>query len=113
MPGCDTKGRVFVGQRHDGFVVNLGHIFDLINLNPLGARHSSSNTIADKNVTSLALDVPAPCLTKGSDPVIGARPTASLPQSRVLTPQPQGPDPTRRAHGPATAGRHVPRVPPP
>src|SRR3546814_19895393 len=69
MPGCDTKGRVFVGQRHDGFVVNLGHIFDLINLNPLGARNSSSNTIADKNVTSLALEVPATCLTKGSDPV--------------------------------------------
>src|SRR3546814_12959480 len=84
MPGCDTKGRVFVGQRHDGFVVNLGHIFDLINLNPLGARNSSSNTIADKNVTSLALEVPATCLTKGSDPVIGAWTTASLPQSRVL-----------------------------
>src|SRR3546814_756648 len=86
IPGCDTKGRVFVGQRHDGFVVNLGHIFDLINLNPLGARNSSSNTIADKNVTSLALEVPATCLTKGSDPVIGAWTTASLPQSRVLNP---------------------------
>src|SRR3546814_10208256 len=89
MPGCDTKGRVFVGQRHAGFVVNLGHIFDLINLNPLGALNSSSNTIADKNVTSLALEVPATCLTKGSDPVIGAWTTECLPHSRVLNPNQQ------------------------
>jgi len=27
-----THGRVFVGQRKEGFAVNLGEIFDLVNL---------------------------------------------------------------------------------
>ena len=31
------NGRVFVGQRREGFVVNLAEAFDLVNLNPLGA----------------------------------------------------------------------------
>src|SRR5262249_19802847 len=38
IPGCPAPGRVFVGQRKDGFVVNLGEIFDLVNLNPAGPR---------------------------------------------------------------------------
>src|SRR3546814_9006535 len=46
----------------------------------------------------------ATCLTKGSDPVIGAWTTASLPQSRVLNPNPQGPVTTGSAKGPAIAG---------
>src|SRR3546814_20909470 len=66
IPGCDTKGRVFVGQRHDGLVVNLGHIFELINLNPLGASNSSSNTIADKNDPSTELETPATAQPPGS-----------------------------------------------
>ena len=46
IPGCAAPGRVFVGQRKDGFVVNLGEIFDLVNLNPVGparrpAQHAS------------------------------------------------------------------------
>ena len=32
IPGCATPGRVFVGQRKESFVVNLGETFDLINL---------------------------------------------------------------------------------
>jgi Domain of unknown function (DUF4331) len=79
IPGCAKPGRVFVGQRKDGFVVNLGEIFDLVNTNPAGPRDAEPNTIGDKNVTSLALEVPAACLTKGNDPVIGAWTTASLP----------------------------------
>src|SRR5579864_2755043 len=79
IPGCATPGRVFVGQRKDGFVVNLGEIFDLVNLNPVGPRDGQPNTIADKNVTSLALEVPINCLTRGKDPVIGGWTTASLP----------------------------------
>jgi hypothetical protein len=35
IPGCGN-GRVFAGQRREGFVVNLAEAFDLINLNPLG-----------------------------------------------------------------------------
>lgn len=87
IPGCATPGRVFVGQRKDGFVVNLGEIFDLVNLNPVGPRDGQPNTIADKNVTSIALEVPTGCLTK-KDPVIGAWTTASLRQGTVLSPEP-------------------------
>ncbi len=87
IPGCATPGRVFVGQRKDGFVVNLGEIFDLVNLNPVGPRDGQPNTIADKNVTSIALEVPIGCLIK-KDPVIGAWTTASLRQGTVLSPEP-------------------------
>ena len=34
LPG-GYEGRVFVGQRKDPFVVNLGETFDLVNTNPL------------------------------------------------------------------------------
>lgn len=78
IPGCATPGRVFVGQRKDGFVVNLGEIFDLYNTNPLGPRDAEPNTLSDKNVTSIALEVPGPCLTAGKDPVIGAWTTSSM-----------------------------------
>ena len=77
IPGCATPGRVFVGQRKDGFVVNLGEIFDLVNLNPVGPRDAAPNTIAHKNVTSIALEVPISCLVR-KDPVIGAWTTASI-----------------------------------
>jgi hypothetical protein len=78
IPGCAMPGRVFVGQRKDGFVVNLGEIFDLVNLNPVGPRDGSKNDLTGKNVTSLALEVPIQCLTAAGDPVIGAYTTADL-----------------------------------
>jgi hypothetical protein len=81
IPGCSAPGRVFVGQRKDGFVVNLGEVFDLVNTNPVGPRDGEPNTISDKNVTSLALEIPIRCLTNGKDPVIGAWTTASLPDA--------------------------------
>jgi hypothetical protein len=83
IPGCGTPGRMFVGQRKDPFVVNLGRTFDLVNLNPLAAS-GGTDDLADKNVTTLALEVPIACLTAGSDPVIGAWTTASLRQVRLL-----------------------------
>ncbi|MCB1890322.1 MAG: DUF4331 domain-containing protein [Rhodocyclaceae bacterium] len=83
MPDCAAPARVFVGQRKDPFAVNLGRVFDLVNLDPLGAPDGSPNTIDDKNVTTLALEVPIDCL-RGADPVIGAWTTASLRQGRLL-----------------------------
>lgn len=80
MPGCDGEGRVFVGQRQDGFAVNLGEIFDLVNTNPVGPRDGERNTIADKNVTTIALELPISCLTQGASPIIGAWTTAYLPK---------------------------------
>jgi hypothetical protein len=77
IPGCATPGRLFVGQRKDPFVVNLGETFDLINLsNPLGPVNGEKDSLVDKNVTSLIMEIPKSCLTNSS-PVIGAWTTAS------------------------------------
>lgn len=78
IPGCDTPGRVFVGQRKDPFVINVGEAFDLINLEPLGPADGQGNALAEKNVTSFVLELHAGCLTRGDDPVIGGWTTASV-----------------------------------
>lgn len=87
IPDCATPGKMFVGQRKEGFVVNLGETFDLINLNPIGAPDAEQNTIGNKNITSLALEIPASCLTRGGkSPIIGAWTTSSVPtRSTVRT----------------------------
>ena len=78
IPGCAEGGsRVFVGQRREGFVVNLGEVFDLINTNPIGPRNAEENSLADKNVTTLAIEVPISCLTAGTEEVIGGWTTAN------------------------------------
>ena len=87
IPGCATPGKVFVGQRREGFGVNLGEIFDLVNIPTakiIGARTGSSNTLQDKNVTSIAMELPIACVTTADDPVIGVWSTASLPQTRLV-----------------------------
>jgi hypothetical protein len=94
IPGCATAGRMFVGQRKDPFVVNLGETFDLINIKApaveflANAEKNAKDDLAYKNVTTLALEVPASCLVSGSDPVIGAWTTASMRQGRLLNPAP-------------------------
>jgi hypothetical protein len=87
IPGC-SPGRMFVGQRKDPFAIAVGPIFDLVNLNPLGPTSGARDDLADKNVTSLVLEVPISCLTAGTDPVIGAWTTASLRQGRLLNGNP-------------------------
>lgn len=110
---CTMPGKLFVGQRAEGFAVNLGPIFDLINapgalitsqaadcstvipglpavncrqvLNPVPA--TSVGPIGNKNVTTLALEVPASCLRQSpTQPVIGGWTTASVRQARVINP---------------------------
>ena len=94
IPGCSINGKVFVGQRKEAFAVNLGEIFDLVNTNPLGPRNGEgAGDLADKNVTSFALEVPTECLTgtaanSSDQPVIGAWTTASVRQARILNPAP-------------------------
>ncbi len=83
----DSTGRVFVGQRKDPFVVNLGEVFDLVNFTPLGDPAARFDDLADKNVTSIVLEVPISFLTAG-DSVIGGWTTASLRQARVINPAP-------------------------
>jgi len=98
IPGCGGQGKVFVGQRQDPFFLDLGGTFDLVNyhypveqLVPAGmsTRNYGTNSLAGFNVTSLALEIPAACLTNGSDPVIGGYTTASLRQASVLNPKPE------------------------
>ena len=84
IPGCPIPGRVFVGQRKESFVVNLGETFDLINLNPLGAVTGERNDLDDKNVTSIAMEVPVSCLATTTESVIGGWTTARLPRNRVI-----------------------------
>jgi hypothetical protein len=94
IPGCATNGKMFVGQRAESFAVNLGTIFDLVNAPASvvaggvdrAGRNLVPSTIADKNVTSLALELPISCLTESGD-VIAAWTTASLRQARVLNPK--------------------------
>jgi Domain of unknown function (DUF4331) len=99
IPGCATPGKVFVGQRAEGFRVNLGVIFDLVNVsafgglatitnpaarnalnfNPAAASFAASNyqydNTATKNVSSIELEVPTKCLTSdGLDPATTVRP---------------------------------------
>jgi hypothetical protein len=102
VPGCGM-GKVFVGQRKDAFVVNLGQTFDLVNYAPIDGdaergsgngggfpggitQDSANDDLIDKNVTSIAIELPKSCVTGGND-VIGVWTTASLPQARILNPQ--------------------------
>lgn len=104
IPGCSQPAKAFVGQRDEGFVVNLGRVFDLVNLVPVegdsapGAgdgggfpggitQDPANDTIADANITTLALEVPAACLTGDGNGVIGGWTSASLRQARILNPR--------------------------
>ena len=90
IPGCAVAGRVFVGQRKEPFFIAVGKAFDLFNLDPLGAEvGGNNNDLEAKNVSTLAMEVPIACLTKGTEPVIGAYTTASLRQGRVLDGSPK------------------------
>jgi len=91
IPGCGN-GRVFVGQRRESFAVNLGEVFDLVNIaDPLGARDAEPSATADKNITSFILEVPIDCLTDGTNPVIGGWTTAHLPLDRAFQLDPSFP----------------------
>ena len=100
LPGCDTSGRVFVGQRAESFAVNLGTIFDLVNA-PLetitdpSLRGALPNPIGNGNVTTIALEVPVSCLVDGDQAVLGAWTAASVRQARVLNPDPSFAVPSR------------------
>jgi Domain of unknown function (DUF4331) len=95
IPGCSMPAKVFVGQRQEAFAVNLGTIFDLVNapvavITDRTLIGAAPNTIDDKNVTSLALEVHKDCLKSSAsgDDVIGGWTSASLRQARLLNPTP-------------------------
>jgi len=103
IPGCSTPGRVFVGQRQEGFAANLGEIFDLVDFVPIEGdnnptynpapaapfpggitQSANNNQLAGKNVTTLALEVAASCLKGTGNGVIGAWTNASTRQVRIF-----------------------------
>jgi Domain of unknown function (DUF4331) len=109
VPGCALPGRVFVGQRAEAFAVNLGEVFDLVNLvpvqgasNPAWPQYNSASpfpggivqnranddVVDEFNVTSIALELPITCVTGAGNGVIGAWTTASLPQAQLRRPSP-------------------------
>ncbi|MDB5777876.1 MAG: hypothetical protein JWP93_241 [Polaromonas sp.] len=101
IPGCAAPGRVFVGQRKEPFYIAVGKIFDLFNLNPLGAEvGGNKNDLENKNVSSIALEVPISCLTTAGEPVIGAYTTASVRQARLINPSPRGLNSATKEGGP-------------
>jgi hypothetical protein len=95
IPGCANPAKMFVGQRKDPFVVNLGPTFDLVNIKAPAtafdpnAERAESDALDDKNVTAIELEVPIACLTNGTEPVIGGWTTASMRQGRLLNPAPK------------------------
>lgn len=106
FPGCSTNGKVFVGQRAEAFAVAVGDIFDGVNLVPIegdsapgagdrkgfpGGRtqnRANDDLVGKKNVTTLAVEVPIGCLIGSGNGVLGVWSSASLPQSRLLSPTP-------------------------
>ena len=101
IPNCSLPGRVFVGQRKEGFAVNLGETFDLVNNVPIegdsapGAGDGGGfpggitqsplhNVLRNKNITTLALELPISCIKGAGNGVVGAWTTASVRQVRVL-----------------------------
>ncbi|EWH08466.1 hypothetical protein DS2_17402 [Catenovulum agarivorans DS-2] len=104
LPNCSAPAMVFVGQRKDPFVVNLGKTFDLVNYVPVegdsapGANDSggfpggitqdpANDDLANKNVTAIALELPKDCIVGSGNGTIGTWTTAWMPQARILNPR--------------------------
>ena len=88
IPGCNMPGRVFVGQRKEPFAVNLGRVFDLVNLVPVegdsapgagdgkgfpgGITQDRANKRSPTRTSRrIALEMPETCLTGSGNGVIG------------------------------------------
>lgn len=88
IPGCGG-GKVFVGQRKDPFQADIGGLFDLVNLpNLLGDPAGQASNTAEKNVTSIALEVPRECLVGSGAGLVSAWTAARLPRTRILKDKP-------------------------
>jgi Domain of unknown function (DUF4331) len=92
LPSGET---VFAGQRAEGFYVDLGAVFDLLDLRPFQSLHV--NPMADAagvdgtnrlNVHTIAIQLPKTMLS-GDGSVIGVHASASRRQARILEPSGQ------------------------
>jgi hypothetical protein len=87
-------GRVFAGQRDEGFFIDVGAVFDGLNFRSLGAS-GGVDTLRGFNVNSIAIEVPISELTRSravpsgptaADAVIGVWSTTSRRSVRVINP---------------------------
>lgn len=87
-------GRVFAGQRDEGFYIDVGAIFDTLNLRSISDTGGVDST-SGFNVNAIAIEVPIQDLTRNnaapsdptaSDAVIGVWATASRRSTTVLRP---------------------------
>lgn len=76
--GPGLTGRVFAGQRDEGFYIDVESIFDTLNLASLGSTGGTDST-AGFNVHSIAIEVPISVLTRN-----GSVPTNALDPSAVI-----------------------------
>ncbi len=76
--GNGLAGRVFAGQRDEGFYIDVESIFDTLNLASLGET-GGTDTTAGFNVHCIALEVPIPLLTRN-----GSAPTNPLDPAAVV-----------------------------
>jgi hypothetical protein len=84
-------GVVFAGQRDDPFYVDLGALFDLLDIRTLpGNAGGGVDGLGGFNVQTIALQVPVDQITNEDD-IVGVWVTASRPSMRVL--QPDGEEP--------------------
>jgi len=102
MPFNGRTGRVFAGQRDEGFFLDLG-VFDAINYRSLGPT-GGVDTLRTRNVNTIAIEVPIQDLTRNgaavadslaANAVVGVFSTASRRGTRVI----QG-NGTRNTEGP-------------
>jgi Domain of unknown function (DUF4331) len=73
--------RVFAGQRDDPFYIDLGAVFDSLNLRSLGST-GGVDMLSGFNVHTIALEVPMSMISGGSS-VIGAYASTSRPRASV------------------------------
>jgi hypothetical protein len=78
LPSFDA--RVFAGPRDEGFYVDLGATFDLLQLRPVTSGLGGAiDSLAGFNVHSLALELPITAVTRnGARPVSAADPNATI-----------------------------------
>ncbi|MBA3439033.1 MAG: DUF4331 domain-containing protein, partial [Pyrinomonadaceae bacterium] len=67
----NNGGRVFVGQRDEGFYIDVGGVFDALNFRSQGAETNGVDGLSGFNVNTIAIEVPISALTRN-----GSIPTA-------------------------------------
>jgi len=89
--------RVFAGQRDDPFFLDLGAVFDGLQLRPitgtlqmdnparLGQPGGGRDALAGFNVHSIAIEVPITQLVTAQQPILGMYTSASRPRMHVLS----------------------------